>query len=433
MNRLLFLLAIFFAAIISNAQAPQKMSYQAVIRNSSNALVASSPVGMQISIIQGSPTGTVVYSETQTPSTNANGLATLEIGTGVVVSGAFASINWANGPYYLMTETDPAGGTSYSITGTMQLMSVPYALYAETAGNAGTDSQTLSVTGDSISISGGNTVALPSNNGGKTIIILSGDITDSQAAAKIASDYGVNTQEVLITNTTLLTTVDLSMISTLYTLTVTDNSALTSIDFSNLQVLEGASELTNNPLLDIQMPMLQKTYGNFSISNAANTTVSFPLLTNCRSFVMQSCANATTLSFASLTKLNNLYVANNSVLSTINMPALITVNTFNINTSGAIISLSFPSLTTAGTFQVNANNMTSISTPNLSSVSQYDMSMCSLTSASVDAILVDFVNVLPAITGAYINLANQLVAAPPTATGAAAKATLSVNNTVYTD
>ena len=112
------------------AQAPQKMSYQAVIRNSSNTLVTSTSVGMQISILQGTPTGTVAYSETQTLSTNANGLVSLEIGTGTPVTGTFASINWATGPYFIKTETDPTGGTNYTIAGTNELMSVPYALFS---------------------------------------------------------------------------------------------------------------------------------------------------------------------------------------------------------------------------------------------------------------------------------------------------------------
>ena len=112
------------------AQAPQKMSYQAVIRNSSNALITSTPVGMQISILQGSPTGTAVYVETQTPSTNANGLVSLEIGTGTVITGTFSAINWATGPYFIKTETDPTGGTAYTIAGTNELMSVPYALFS---------------------------------------------------------------------------------------------------------------------------------------------------------------------------------------------------------------------------------------------------------------------------------------------------------------
>ncbi len=124
-----------FAAILMTAcvfaQSPNKMSYQAVIRNTSNALVTNSAVGMRISILQTTPSGTAVYVETQAPTTNANGLASIEIGGGTVVSGNFSTIDWANGPYFVKTETDPAGGTSYSITGTSQLLSVPYALHAK--------------------------------------------------------------------------------------------------------------------------------------------------------------------------------------------------------------------------------------------------------------------------------------------------------------
>jgi len=115
------------------AQAPEKMSYQAVVRDGSNNLVSSTSVGMQISILQGLPTGTAVYVETQTPTSNANGLVSVEIGAGTVVSGTFSTIDWSNGPYFIKTETDPTGGTSYTITGTSQLLSVPYALHAATA------------------------------------------------------------------------------------------------------------------------------------------------------------------------------------------------------------------------------------------------------------------------------------------------------------
>ena len=123
-----------FAAILLTAsifaQAPQKMSYQAVIRNSSNALVTSSAVGMKVSILQGSAAGSPVFVETHTPTTNANGLASFEIGGGAAVTGTMAGIDWSAGPYFIKTETDPTGGTSYTITGTSQLMSVPYALFS---------------------------------------------------------------------------------------------------------------------------------------------------------------------------------------------------------------------------------------------------------------------------------------------------------------
>ena len=116
--------------VVLEAQAPEKFSYQAVVRDGSNALVTSTDVGMQISILQGSANGVAVYMETQTPTTNANGLVSLEIGDGTVESGTFSTIDWANGPYFIKTETDPTGGTTYSIVGTSQLLSVPYALHA---------------------------------------------------------------------------------------------------------------------------------------------------------------------------------------------------------------------------------------------------------------------------------------------------------------
>ncbi len=127
-----------FIGIKLFAQAPEKMSYQAVIRDGAGDLVLSKTVGMKISILQGSVAGTATYAETHTPVTNANGLVTLSVGTGSVVTGVFASINWANGPYFIKTETDPAGAANYTISGTSELLSVPYALYAKTAATANT-------------------------------------------------------------------------------------------------------------------------------------------------------------------------------------------------------------------------------------------------------------------------------------------------------
>jgi hypothetical protein len=135
MKRLITLVAAILMTASVWAQSPEKMSYQAVVRNSSDALVATQALGMQISILQGGATGTPVYVETQTPTTNANGLVTIEIGTGTLVSGDFTTIDWANDTYFIQTETDPTGGTTYTITGTSQLMSVPYALHSKTADN----------------------------------------------------------------------------------------------------------------------------------------------------------------------------------------------------------------------------------------------------------------------------------------------------------
>lgn len=128
-NTVIILLLLFICSML-NAQSPQKMSFQAVIRNASNTVISLRPVGIKISLLQGSALGKSVYAETQTVTTNFNGLISIQIGTGNVVNGSFSAIDWANGPYFIKTETDPNGGNDYTIIGTSELLSVPYALFA---------------------------------------------------------------------------------------------------------------------------------------------------------------------------------------------------------------------------------------------------------------------------------------------------------------
>ena len=128
------------------AQSPDVLNYQAVIRNASGELMRNATIGMQISILQGATDGTAVYTEQRTLQTNNNGLVTVQIGAATqnstktsesnvstVVNGDFSAIDWGNGPYFIKVETDPAGGSNYTITGISQLLSVPYALHAKDA------------------------------------------------------------------------------------------------------------------------------------------------------------------------------------------------------------------------------------------------------------------------------------------------------------
>jgi hypothetical protein len=217
------LAAILFTASVF-AQAPEKISYQAVIRNSSNALVTNHDVGLRISILNGSSDGTVVYTETQTPITNESGLMSTEIGDGP----DFITIDWANGPYFLKTETDPTGGTNYTITGTSQLLSVPYALHAKTAESiTGTNALIigqnyqggiifwLDASGQhGLIIAGTDQGIFEWNNGTNkyigtqgdglysgamnTAIIVASQMADDQSgefAAKVCADYAVQTDE----------------------------------------------------------------------------------------------------------------------------------------------------------------------------------------------------------------------------------------------
>ncbi|WP_338731012.1 hypothetical protein [Mangrovimonas cancribranchiae] len=126
-------LFLLLTVISLHAQTPEKMSYQTVVWDADNTLLANTPVGIQLSILQGNASGTAVYIETHTPTTNQNGLVSLEIGTGTITSGNITTIDWNNGPYFIKTETDITGSTNYTITTTNQLLSVPYALHAKTA------------------------------------------------------------------------------------------------------------------------------------------------------------------------------------------------------------------------------------------------------------------------------------------------------------
>lgn len=114
-------------------QPPMSFSHHAVIRGSNNQLIANQSIVMQIFILQGSASGTAVYVERNFPTTNANGLVSIEIGNGTVVSRNLAGIDWGSGPYFLKTEIDLNGGANYTLTSTSQLISVPYAIYAKVA------------------------------------------------------------------------------------------------------------------------------------------------------------------------------------------------------------------------------------------------------------------------------------------------------------
>ena len=132
----------FLFVMILFAQSPEKLSYQAVIRDSKSQLICGQQIGMQISILKDSASGSSVYTETQTPVSNANGLVTIQIGTGKT-SDKFSAIEWENNSYFLKTEVDPAGGTNYSITGSTQLLSVPYALYSKKSERTASEVQNL--------------------------------------------------------------------------------------------------------------------------------------------------------------------------------------------------------------------------------------------------------------------------------------------------
>ena len=135
MKRISVLIIFLYGTLLCLGQVPYKFSFQAVVRNGNNQLVTSQTVGVRVSILEGSATGDAMYTETFVGQTDANGVLSLQIGEGNPQAGSMSAVHWGTASNYLRTEIDPQGGTNYTVTSTQQLVSVPYALHAQTAGN----------------------------------------------------------------------------------------------------------------------------------------------------------------------------------------------------------------------------------------------------------------------------------------------------------
>ena len=134
MKNLILILLIFYGLVLQGiTQVPEKMVFQLTLTSNQDEIVPDRPVGIRIQIKQGSEFGASVFVEAFTSETNSNGLVTLKIGGGTAILGSFAEINWTKGPFFIQTEADLSGGTNYTITGTCQLVAVPYAFHVNTA------------------------------------------------------------------------------------------------------------------------------------------------------------------------------------------------------------------------------------------------------------------------------------------------------------
>jgi hypothetical protein len=356
-------IAVLFISLPVFSQPPLKMNYQLVIRNSSNALVTNQQVGIKVSILQGSSTGVVAYAETYTPTTNANGLATFIIGDGTVVTANLANINWGNGPFFIKTEVDPTGGTNYTISATSQLLSVPYALYA------------------------GNLAYR-----GKTHLVLSGELTDAQAAAKIAAEAGPDTRFVWIENCRNLTTLNLPGLTNLVEVLIYNNKRLNTVSFPDLASIDMNMDIaTNDSLANISFPTLATMGGSLGFtSNARLSSLNFPLLSSISVSLQYQLNNIASISFPSLQTISDdLYINNNTGLSGISFPILTQVgDNLTLSNNATLSSASFPALTTVhGKLYIdNEASLSSLSVTSLSTIKDIDIQDAGLTSLNFPAL-----------------------------------------------
>jgi len=201
MKTLYSILLLMLISTLAYSQAPEAFNYQAVIRNSAGDILANSQVAVQVSMLQDSETGTAVYVERFNPTTNDYGLIALKLGMGIVQTGTFNTIDWGAHSYYIKIEVDPNNGTAFTSMGTSQLLSVPYALYAK-SGGGGADAdadptneiQSLSVAGNDLTITDGNTVTLPppADNSVNSGHIINGTITEEDISSAVFTGWDKN-------------------------------------------------------------------------------------------------------------------------------------------------------------------------------------------------------------------------------------------------
>lgn len=167
MKKLYATIGLFLATLLS-AQVPQAFSYQTIAFNTAGAPIANGNVALRISILENSATGTVLYTETHTKTTNAKGLVNLNIGQGTSTTGSFGGINWGANTKFVKVEMDPAGGSNYINVGVNQLMSVPYAQISKTVVTGAGQGITLvspNGTNYTLSVNDAGTLSLPNTSG----------------------------------------------------------------------------------------------------------------------------------------------------------------------------------------------------------------------------------------------------------------------------
>lgn len=361
----------FCLLINTNAQAPQGINYQGVARNVQGVELTNQLIGIELSVLNGSANGTVVYTEQHSVTTDAGGLFTLTIGLGTPTIGTFTAINWAvGGGKWLKVSMDANGGTNFQLLGTSQLLSVPFALYA---GNV-------------------------ANNGGKQTLVLSDDVTDAEAIAIIAAEVGPNTQEIRIVGTTNLTTVDLSMITTAIDIQVANNTALTSVNLSGLTRCDGDLTFTNSPnLSNINIASLAKiTTGGLTFDGIGITTLNLPSLVKVNDYLtISDNANLTSVSISGISYIRELDVRNNAILSSVSFSALTSIiGGLEITGNASLNSINLTSLTSSGSIYIRINQiLTSINLSALTIASSVSIGGASVTTLSLPALLSSNINI----------------------------------------
>jgi uncharacterized protein (TIGR02145 family) len=409
MKKLYTLLALVIT-LITFAQAPQGFNYQATVRNSSGALIVNQNVFFKFNLMLNSASSLPVFSETHMTPTDDLGQVNLVIGTGTANIGTFSTINWGTGNYYLGIELNT--GSGYVAMGTTQLLSVPYALYANSAGNAQAATPNLAS-------------VLAVNNGANNLQIKNlASPTDAQdAATKNYVDNATSTNttltdgSVFVGNASNIATAvafsgDVTLTNT-GVATITDNAVSTSnitdanvtnskLDKANIPISGfgaatadvnlGTKKLTNvadpttvqdaatknyvdNQIATVQISSQGKTSiyltGNITDAQAA-AKITAELGPYTENIYIRNTTQLTTVDLSALVTISNITIENNSNLANVNLSNLSTIeDEFYFGENASLSTLSFPALLNCSLFSINPGALTSLNLPLLSHINSF--------------------------------------------------------------
>lgn len=132
-----FLTYILFCTQVSIAQSPLAFNFQGIARDMSGEPLVNTDIGLEFALIQSNPQGPILYLESHNVTTNENALFSVAVGRGFVRFGSIEDIDWSQGPFFMRTALDETGGENFTVVGTSELLSVPFALYAVNSGSSG--------------------------------------------------------------------------------------------------------------------------------------------------------------------------------------------------------------------------------------------------------------------------------------------------------
>ena len=349
---LLFLLGMMQQLGAQNT--PQKFNYQAVARNAAGAVLANQAIGLKISLLDGSAAGTVQYAETHNVTTNAFGLFNIAIGSGTVSSGSMAGVTWSAGNKFIKSEFDPAGGTAYTLAGTSELLSVPYAMYAQASATGGTG--TTYTGGAGINITGAGVISATDNsatNELQTISLTGNQLTLSNTGGTVTLPTGTTYTAgtgISLAGNAIANTGDLSATNELQALSITGNQ-LTLSNTGGTVTLPTGTTYTAGTGISLAGNAIANT-GDLSATNelqALSITGNQLTLSNTGGTV--TLPTGTTYTAGNGISLAGNAIANTGDLSTTNelQTISLTGNQLTLSNTGGTVTLPTGTTYTAGT------------------------------------------------------------------------------------